>query len=47
MAEGEFPSDVETFQMLADVLVTGDIDLYKPTKRPNSYWKNWPEGGAL
>ncbi len=43
---GEYPSDIETFPMVADVLVAGDPALYKPTLRSNSYWMNWPEGGA-
>lgn len=43
---GEIPSDVETFHLLADALEKGDAGLYQPTLRPNSYWKNWPEGGA-
>jgi len=41
------PSSYETWQLLADVITTGDISLYKPTLRPNSHWSNWPDSGAL
>jgi hypothetical protein len=41
------PSTSETFQQLAQVLVSGDTRLYKPTVPPNTHWKNWPEGGTL
>lgn len=44
---GEKPSDSETFQQLARVLVDGDATLYVPTVAPNTHWSNWPEGGAL
>jgi hypothetical protein len=44
---GELPSNVETFQLLADVLVTGDAGKYEPTERPNTHWRNWPDGGTL
>jgi len=43
----ELPSESETFQMIADVLVTGNINRYSPTKAPNTHWSNWPEGGTL
>ncbi len=41
------PSRNETFQQLADVLATGDVNKYRPTLDPNTHWKNWPEGGTL
>ena len=41
------PSGSETFQQLAQVLVTGNVSLYRPSCAPNSHWKNWPEGGTL
>lgn len=47
LAGGELPSGSETFQMLAEVLRTGEIELYKPSKAPNTHWRNWPDGGAL
>lgn len=43
----ERPSGSETFQQLAQVLATGDISLYRPTRSPNTHWRNWPEGGRL
>lgn len=41
------PSKQETFQMIAKVLETGDTTFYKPTKKPNTHWSNWPESGGL
>lgn len=41
------PSGSETFQQLADVLVTGDVGRYQPTLPPNTHWRNWPAGGTL
>ena len=46
-ADDELPSKNETFQLLAEVLVTGNSDLYLPTRKPNTHWKNWPMGGTL
>jgi hypothetical protein len=43
----ELPSQCETFQQLAEVLVTGDLSLYRPSGEPNTHWKHWPEGGRL
>jgi hypothetical protein len=47
LAAGERPGDSETFQRLAEVLATGDVDRYRPTRPPNTHWRNWPEGGRL
>lgn len=47
LAAGEVPSGSETFQMIAEVLVTGDSFRYRPAKPPNTHWKHWPEGGTL
>lgn len=47
LADGELPSQCEAFQQLAQALVAGDPDLYRPTHPPNTHWSNWPEGGAL
>jgi hypothetical protein len=47
LANGEKPSESETFQMLARAIETGNRSAYQPTKPPNTYWKNWPEGGTL
>jgi len=43
----ELPSAVETFRQIANVLETGDVSFYQPTKTPNTHWKNWPMGGTL
>jgi hypothetical protein len=45
--DDERPSGSETFQQLAQVLVTGDVSLYQPSRPPNTHWRNWPEGGSL
>jgi len=47
LAGGEVPSSSETFQMIAEVLVTGESSRYRPKKLPNTHWKHWPEGGTL
>lgn len=47
LAEDELPSGNQTFQMIADVLVSGDPTLYQPTQPPNTHWSNWLEGGTL
>lgn len=41
------PSKSETFQQLAQVLATWNAGLYKPSRPPNTHWRNWPEGGQL
>ena len=43
----ELPSSSSTFQMLADVLASGDVSRYQPTQSPNTHWHNWPEGGTI
>ncbi|MFD2522646.1 DUF7003 family protein [Emticicia soli] len=45
LAIEEKPSDKETFQQLADAILTGDVSLYNPTEMVNTHWSNWPEGG--
>lgn len=47
LVEDELPSQSETFRQLAQVLVTGDRDAYRPVAPPNTHWKNWPDGGSL
>jgi hypothetical protein len=34
--DDDAPSDTEAMQMLADVLVTGDVSKYAPTEKPNT-----------
>jgi hypothetical protein len=43
----ERPSGSETFQQLAQVLATGNPAFYRPSRPPNTHWRNWPEGGLL
>lgn len=42
-------SENRTFQMLAEVLESGEVERYDPAscEPPNTHWKNWPEGGSL
>lgn len=47
IAAGELPSKSETFQQLAEVLCTADLNRYNPTLPPNTDWRNWLEGGTL
>jgi hypothetical protein len=47
VVDDERPSGSETFQQLAQVLSTGDLELYRPSRPPNTHWRNWPEGGRL
>jgi len=41
------PSELESFQQLAEILSTGHVSRYRPTASPNTHWKNWPDGGTL
>jgi hypothetical protein len=45
LSDDAMPGDSETFRMLANAIVAGDVSIYTPTLRP-THWKNWPEGGA-
>ena len=45
--EEEIPSQTQAFQVIADVLVSGDASLYQPTLPPNTHWSNWLESGTL
>lgn len=45
--EGETPGQSQAFQMIADVLVSGNASLYQPTLPPNTHWSNWLESGTL
>lgn len=47
ISEGDMPGESPAFQALAKVLETGDPKLYRPRRKPNTHWKNWPEGGIL
>jgi hypothetical protein len=43
----QLPSETETFQQLAEVLATGDLTRYRPSRAANTHWSNWPESGSL
>lgn len=45
--DAERPSGSETFQQLAEVLATGDVRRYRPSRPPNTHWRHWPEAGRL
>jgi hypothetical protein len=47
LASDQRPSELESFNQLAEVLSTGDASKYRPTTAPNTHWTNWPEGGTL
>jgi hypothetical protein len=47
LSNGQMPSECETFQQIAEAIVTGDAAKIRPTLAPNTHWKNWPEGGML
>jgi hypothetical protein len=47
IVDDERPGRSETFRMLAKVLVTGDLNEYRPSEPANSHWSNWPDGGTL
>ncbi len=44
---GEMPSSSECFQMIADMLVSGDASIYRPTEIPNTHWSHWPQAGIF
>ncbi|MFJ3824089.1 DUF7003 family protein [Streptomyces nodosus] len=41
------PSGHETFQMIAEVLDSGDPIRYRPTLLANTHWSHWPDAGTL
>ena len=47
VVNGELPSENEIFMQIAKVLETGNCEYYKPTRKPNTNWKNWSDGGTL
>ena len=38
------PSSLETYQLIAEVLVTRDVSRWQPTQPPNNHWSNWESG---
>ncbi len=47
ISDGDMPGEHPTFKMIAQVLEAGDPSLYRPRRKPNTHWSNWPEGGEL
>jgi len=45
--DGPPPSSNETFNLIAEILVSKDIGLWKPCLKPNNNWRNWPNAGSL
>lgn len=41
------PSETETYQLIAEVLATGDPTRYRPTLPPTTHWSHWPDSGTL
>ncbi|AJE38857.1 DUF7003 family protein [Streptomyces nodosus] len=41
------PSEHETFQVIAEVLDSGDLARYRPTLPANTHWSHWPDAGTL
>ena len=46
-SDGIEPSTYETYQLIAEVLVSGDQSLWKPTLEANNHWRNWPNAGSI
>jgi hypothetical protein len=44
---GPNPSENETFQLIAEILVSGDRAKWKPKIEANNDWRNWPKAGGL
>lgn len=47
VANGELPSQNETFKQIAEVLESGNPGFFRPSRNANTHWINWPEGGTL
>jgi hypothetical protein len=43
----QLAGDTQSFQQLSEVLVSGDIGRYHPSRPPNTHWRYWPGGGSL
>lgn len=42
---GKSPHHYETYNMIADILISKDSTKWKPSLKPNSDWRNWPGAG--
>ncbi|MCD4793556.1 MAG: hypothetical protein K8R54_10005 [Bacteroidales bacterium] len=47
MWDNNRPSTYETWQQIAEVIITNNPELYKPTLKPNTHWKYWLNSGSL
>lgn len=45
LEKNERPSGSATFQQLAEVLVGGNTEDYRPGIAPNTHWRHWPDLG--
>lgn len=45
--ENKRPSSYETWQLIATVISTNDINQFKPTLEPNTHWTNWTDSGSM
>lgn len=43
-ADDHNPSQEELYQLIAKILVTKDITLWKPSLPANNHWSNWESG---
>lgn len=41
------PSSYETWNLIAQVISTGNTSFYKPKLEPNNHWVNWPDSGGF
>jgi len=44
---GDKPSSYETFNLIADILVSKNVNIWEPSLESNNDWRNWPEAGGL
>lgn len=42
--QDKLPSQVETYQLIADVLINKDASLWNPRLEANNHWSNWESG---
>jgi hypothetical protein len=41
------PSSYESWQQIAKVIVTNNINNYNPSLQPNNHWTNWLDSGTM
>lgn len=42
--KSKLPSQQETYQLIAKILISGDSSNWKPTLKANNHWSNWESG---